>query len=223
MIILNPGPEDYHMHSFTFSDGWNSVDEIVKYAGELGLTKIAITDHSQVGLERNGLRMKTFREIIKLWKNVHNEAEVIFGVEADLLDSKGNICADIQGVPGDFVVLSAHPNVYQGSPEGITHAYIRAIQQHHRRINCIGHPDARYFSTFLDMGELVRVANHYEIPLEINGAGLMRGFSDLAKLETLLERADRVYVNSDAHTLNQLRDARKFAFKYLREKGIPIP
>jgi DNA polymerase (family 10) len=223
MLILNPGSEDYHMHSSTFSDGWNSVDEMVRYAGELGLTKIAITDHSQVGLERNGIGMKTFRNILHLWKNVHNDVEVVFGVEADLLDNKGNVCYDIQGVPGDFVILSAHPDVYSGRPEEITHAYIQAIQKHHKNIGCIGHPDARYFSAFLDMEELVKVANHYGIPLELNGSCLSRGFSDLAKLETMLERADRIYVNSDAHTLNQLRDARKFAFDYLRQKGIAIP
>jgi hypothetical protein len=40
MKILNPGKEDYHIHSITFSDGWNSVDEIVKYAGDIGMTRL---------------------------------------------------------------------------------------------------------------------------------------------------------------------------------------
>ena len=39
MEIINPGNEDYHIHSINFSDGLNTIDEIVKFAGEIGLTK----------------------------------------------------------------------------------------------------------------------------------------------------------------------------------------
>jgi len=62
MKILNPGPEDYHIHSITFSDGWNSVDEIVKYTGEIGMTKIAICDHS-AGITQS---RRTFEENISV-------------------------------------------------------------------------------------------------------------------------------------------------------------
>ncbi|MCX6168152.1 MAG: PHP domain-containing protein [Ignavibacteriales bacterium] len=51
MEIINPGNEDYHIHSLNYSDGMNTVDEIVKFAGEIGLTKITITDHCQMHLD----------------------------------------------------------------------------------------------------------------------------------------------------------------------------
>lgn len=48
MKILNPGNSgDFHMHSINFSDGFNTIDELVIHAGKIGLKKIAITDHSQ--------------------------------------------------------------------------------------------------------------------------------------------------------------------------------
>ena len=34
MKIINLGAEDYHMHSLNYSDGMNTVDEIVKSAGD---------------------------------------------------------------------------------------------------------------------------------------------------------------------------------------------
>ena len=68
MEIINPGREDFHMHSSNFSDGFNTIDEIVKYAGEIGLKKIAITDHNQAYLDKRNFPNRTYRGIIKRWK-----------------------------------------------------------------------------------------------------------------------------------------------------------
>jgi len=54
MKILNPGnTSDLHMHTITFSDGFNTIDEIVIHAGKVGLKKIAITDHSQFAIDKS--------------------------------------------------------------------------------------------------------------------------------------------------------------------------
>jgi histidinol phosphatase-like PHP family hydrolase len=220
MIIVNPGQEDYHMHSLNFSDGWSTIDEIVRFAGEIGLKKIAITDHSDAELRTHPLSKKTYRSILRRWANVHNQVEVLFGVEGDILNQQGDINEEIQGFTGDFLVLSAHPDTYHDHPQDINLAYRRAIEEHHKKIDCIGHPDAKYFSSFVDMRELVRVANDYGVALEFNCVGLLKGNSELPLLEIMLERADRIYVNSDAHTLNELRDARTKGFEYLRNHGL---
>ena len=81
MEIVNNEFEDFHMHSLTFSDGLNSIDEIVKFAGDIGLKKIAITDHCQAYLDARGYVKKSSYGIIKRWQNVFNEVEVIFGIE----------------------------------------------------------------------------------------------------------------------------------------------
>lgn len=57
MKIINLENEDYHIHSFNFSDGWNTIDEIVRYSGEIGMKKIAICDHSGAWLKK-----KIFKE-----------------------------------------------------------------------------------------------------------------------------------------------------------------
>jgi len=38
-------------------------------------------------------------------------------------------------------------------------------------------------------------------------------------LQVLLKKADRIYVNSDAHTLHELKTARNVGFAYLRKNG----
>jgi len=45
MKLINP-ESDLHTHSLQFSDGLNTIDELVWMAGKLGLKKLAITDHS---------------------------------------------------------------------------------------------------------------------------------------------------------------------------------
>jgi histidinol phosphatase-like PHP family hydrolase len=79
--VLNSMEEDYRIHSLNYSDGMNTIDEIVQYAGKIGMKKIVITDHSQVVMDRNGLALKNRRTSAKRRKNVHNDVEVSFGIE----------------------------------------------------------------------------------------------------------------------------------------------
>lgn len=218
MKIINTEKEDYHVHSLNFSDGMCTIDEIARYAGEIGMKKIVITDHAQSDIDAAGLAKKNHRAAIKLWTNVHNDVEVLFGVEADILNEKGDICAHIQGMQGDFIMLSCHKENYAGDRKKLTEAYINAINRHHEIIDCIGHLDVM-FGDGVDVAKVVELANRYSIPLELNGKGIHQGISNLDALKTILSKADRIYVNSDAHRLSDLRDFRKEGFKFLKDNG----
>ena len=85
MDIVNKEHEDFHIHSFTFSDGLNTIDEIVKFAGHIGLKKIAITDHCQAYLDGRGYIKKSGYGIVKRWQNVFKDVEVIFGIAASIV------------------------------------------------------------------------------------------------------------------------------------------
>ena len=134
MLLLNTIHEDYHMHCMNYSDGMNTIDEIVQYAGKIGLKKIAITDHSQFSLDLTGFTKKSLRSVSKRRKNVHNDVEVVFGVEGDIIDEEGNCCFDIQGREGDFCILSCHKHKHKGDLKNITQTYIHAIHKYHDRI-----------------------------------------------------------------------------------------
>jgi hypothetical protein len=66
---------------------------------------------------------------------------------------------------------------------------------------------------------VVEIANNYHIPLELNAKTLHRGNAIIEKLDYMLENADEIYVNSDAHTLRGMKELRKSAFEYLKQKG----
>src|SRR3989344_6187484 len=195
MQIINPGPEDYHIHSINYSDGLMTIEEIVQYAG------------------------KTYRSLIRRWKNVHNEVQVSFGIEGDLLNEDGEICDHIQGKKSDFLILSAHKSVYQSNPNTINQAYLKALERHHTKIAFLGHPCIRDFADYLDIEALTKNANQYNIPLEVNGANLLNNKTNKDNLRRMLTLADIIYVNSDAHVLCELKTAREGAFKFLKEEG----
>jgi len=233
MKVLNTEKEDYHVHSMNFSDGFNTIDEIVIFAGRIGMKKLVFADHSRAAMEAEGIPRKTFRIIIHdhRWQNVHNDVEVIFGVEADLLNEQGDICDEIDRHKSDFVILSYHRNVYKGDKNKITQAFINAIEKHHEKINIIGHVFLPVLDgSDIDIAKIVELANKYKIPLEMNAKYLFISSNSKMKEESLkkktidaiklmLSKADSIYVNSDAHTLYELKELRKLGFKFLKENG----
>jgi histidinol phosphatase-like PHP family hydrolase len=233
MKILNTEKEDYHVHSLNFSDGFNTIDEMVRYAGEIGMKKLVFADHSQAALDAEGIPKKTFRTIItdgNRWRNVINNVEVIFGIEADLLNEQGDICNQIQNKTSDFIILSYHRRTYKGDKKKLTQAFINAIERHHEEIKMIGHLHISFLEGLeIDVAKIVALANKYKIPLELNckylsiGGESEKNPENIAKqieaIKLMLSKADQVYVNSDAHTLWELKELRKIGFKFLKENG----
>lgn len=96
---------------------------------------------------------------------------------------------------------------------------MRAIERHHDSIKFVAHPCKKgKFDDHYDIEALVEVANHYGVPLEINSKNIMHNRTNLTKLHTMIELADSLYLNSDAHTLYELQEARPFAINYLKEQ-----
>src|SRR5690606_27628689 len=78
---------DLHMHT-TWSDGANSLEEMVDAAIERGYKYIAITDHSKFLRVANGLdetRLRKQKEEIERLNEKYNEIEIFAGVEMDIL------------------------------------------------------------------------------------------------------------------------------------------
>ncbi len=217
--VLNTIHEDYHMHSMNYSDGMNSIDEIVQYAGKIWLKKITITDHSQFAEDQSGFAKKNRRSSINRWKNIYNDVEVSFGVEGDLIDEEGNCCFDIQGKEPEFCILSCHNEVYTWDLKNITQAYINAIHKYHDKIKFIGHMCNLSTAEHLDVEAVAKVLNQYQIPIELNCSYLNTQRMYFDKMDKLLSLIEAwVYVNSDMHTLNDF-NLRQEWFDYIKEKG----
>ena len=211
MKLVNPNA-DLHTHSMQFSDGLNTIDELVWMAGKLGLKKLAITDHS----DARPMPLIAYRVVLGRYKNVVNDVEVVFGVEADLLNEDGDICSTIQKIESKFILLSAHPDTYKGDPKRITEAWLKAIERHHDKLQFLGHP-CDYFP-HVDIAQVTRAANEYNIPLEVNTSNLTTGRTDMKVSDEMVSLAEQIVVNTDAHSLSDMT-SRESGIEYLRNGG----
>jgi len=231
-LVNDPEKEDYHMHSSDFSDGKSTIAELVQRAGEDGMKKIVITDHSKAVLDayrRNWgwiIKPKDRAESRKAWQRTHsNGVEVVLGLEADLLNEEGDIC-DYNWDPKnheDWLILSAHGVAYLRDPRKVTQGYINAIKRNEGRIKIIGHPYcSRDFATNTNMRELAKAANDYGVLGEMNGKCFAKTgeLIDFMQLDLMLESFDQVVVNSDAHNIKELTEAKRKPFLYLKEQGL---
>ncbi len=221
MKVLNTINEDYHIHSINYSDGMNTIDEIVQYAGKIWLKKIVITDHSQAVIDFEWLSFRNARTTSRRRKNVYNDLDVTFGVEWDLLDEEWNCCFEIWTkylIEEEFCMLSCHGGVYKWDLKNITQAYINAIKKHHDKIKFIWHICSKKTSQYLDIPKIAKVLNEYNIPIEINCSYLYLDRTDKSKLDELLKLIKSgVYINSDAHCLQNLH-LKELGFQYLKDR-----
>lgn len=165
--------------------------------------------------EKKNFQRKVYRSPIDRWRNVLNSVEVILGVEADLLNSEGDICDYIDSnIPENFIILSYHHSVFESGAEVVADAFIKAIQRHHSKINIIGHVCEDLSAE--DAKKVILEANRFGLPLELNAKYFLR---DTEKWRALLDNAQEIYVNSDGHVLKDILDLRKKTFQVLQNKG----
>lgn len=135
-----------------------------------------------------------------------------------MLNIDGDICDNIQGITPQFVILSVQRKVYRGDLKQIKLTYLNAIERFGRSIDILGHLCNKQIAKFLnsnDITQIVEAANANEIALELNCANLVYGKTDLNNLNTMLNHANHLYVNSDSHTMNEFVDIRKKGFQFL--------
>lgn len=86
---------EYHCHTI-YSDGKSTMEENVKFAIEMGLQKIGISDH---GYKHKGFGVKyknypKMKSEIEALREKYPQIKILLGVEANILDDKGNIDVD---------------------------------------------------------------------------------------------------------------------------------
>jgi len=106
---------DFHLHS-TWTDGKNTVQEIVNTASKKGIKSIAITDH----IRKKSTYFKDYEKEIKSLNEI-NDINIYTGFEAKISDFSGNIDVSDKVVKSvDVAIASVHRfplgnNLYKAS------------------------------------------------------------------------------------------------------------
>ena len=204
---------DLHMHS-TWSDGRNTIADMVGASRQLGYEYIAITDHSERAMSSRKLAAadvpRQRQELDELRTRVRG-IEVLHGIEVDILHD-GSLDFDDEVLGGfDIVLASLHDH---GGHDGawLTERYLRAIR--HPLVNVITHPANRSPAMSngyaLDFDALFAAAAETGTALEVDGAP---GHLDLdgAMARRAAAAGVTLVIDSDCHRMDALGRQMQFA------------
>lgn len=160
-----------HVHT-RYSDGSNSLEELVKATKNLGYSYIGISDHSKSAYYANGLNEE---QLFEQWKEIDNlnnnytDFRIFKGIEVDILPD-GSLDYDEDILQKfDFVIVSVHSSFNMNKQE-MTDRIIKALTNKYTTI--LGHPTGRLLLARegynVDIGKIIEIAAAYGKIIEIN-------------------------------------------------------
>ena len=193
-----------HVHS-TWSDGQNTIRELVEACIARGYQYLGITDHSKVAAYAGGLTEENLRrqqeEIDRLNEEYTGRLHILKGTECDILKDGTLDYADEVLANLDFVVASIHSN-FNLSPEEQTQRMLRAIAN--PNVDIIGHPTGRILlgrvGYTLDMEAVIDASVEHGVCIEIN-AHPSRLDMDWRLVKRARDRGMKIPIDPDAHIL----------------------
>ena len=194
------------MHT-TWSDGAQSLDEMVNKARDKGYEYIAITDHSKFLRVANGLdenRLRKQREDIVALNEKYDDIHIFSGVEMDILPDATLDFSDDFLKEMDYVIGAIHSSFNQ-SEEKIMARLYQALENPY--ISLIAHPTGRILGRRdgyqVNVEKLIEKAKETNTALELNANPNRLDLS--AKWVKLAQEAGvNLAINTDAHSYQML-------------------
>jgi DNA polymerase (family 10) len=207
LINYNQLRGDLHIHS-NYSDGSNSIEEIVEAAKKMNYSYIAITDHSETqkigkGLSESKL-MRKIKEIEKINKKF-KDLKILKSAEVDIkkdgsLDYKNSILKKL-----DFVIVSIHSG-FKMAPEKMTARVVKAIENEY--VNLFAHPTGRLITERapydINLDKIFEVAKERKVALEINSHPNRLDLKDV-HVKRAIDFGVKLIINTDSHNINNLK------------------
>ncbi len=200
----------FHLHS-VYSDGINSLEEMVRFCRDVGFTYVGISDHSQTAFYAGGLKEADLREqmeAIDRLREKYPEIAIFKGIESDIKSDGSLDYPDAILEQLDLVIASVHSGL--GMPgEKMTARLLTALD--HPRVTMLGHPTGRLLlgreSYSLDLEKVLEKALENGVIIELN-ASPARLDLDWRHLKKVKEMGLMVSINPDAHSLEDIQDTR---------------
>jgi DNA polymerase (family 10) len=196
---------DLQMHS-QYSDGKETVEEMVDACRARGYEYMAVTDHSPA-LAMAGVQpadfLKQYKEIDALQKK-YPDIRILKSAEVDILEDGSLALEDDLLAAMDVVVISVHSK-FNLSREQMTRRITRAMR--HPLADILAHPTGRLINRRepypIDVEELVKVAKEEGVLLELNA---QPDRLDLRDFHLQMARAAgvKIVISTDAHRSAEL-------------------
>ena len=206
---------DLHCHT-KYSDGRNTVGQMIRAAADKGLKKLAITDHGPNNIGTGVFSEDTYKKIKKdILVNPVDGLEVLLGAEANVVDLNGTIDISEEVLQElDWLIIGLHPfampvslgaasqlmgnqllKLNIGSKEKVkeanTQALVAAINRYHP--HCVSHPG---LDMELDLVEVAKACVANNSLFEINTG---HKFQQVEEIIQVAKTGVNFVVNSDSH------------------------
>lgn len=213
---------DSHAHTIASGHAFNTINEMAQAAAGKGLEFLALTEHA---MALPGTCHELYFKNLRVLPRTMCGIEVLFGVEANIMDYDGRLDMDQNLLAKmDVVIASMHTVCLKpGTKEENTRGYLKAIEN--PLVNIIGHPDDARYS--VDFETIVPAAKEHHVLLELNNASLSplssRGDArpnDIRMLELCRKYQVPIIVDSDAHCTREV-GGHDLAYQLLEEMEFP--
>jgi DNA polymerase (family 10) len=212
---------DLHMHS-TWSDGRNSIEEMVAACAARGYEYMVISDHSKSLAMTGGLDAYRLRE---QWKEIdevrarHPGIRVLRSMEVDILGD-GSLDLEDEMLAGlDLVLVSLHSRLDLPLAQQ-TERVLKALE--HPEVNVFCHPTARLINrrkpAELDLEVILRRAAELGVALELNCSPNRLDLKD-THLRLARELGCKIVIDTDSHRTREL-DLMRYGVDQARRAGL---
>ncbi|HEY7216304.1 MAG TPA: DNA polymerase/3'-5' exonuclease PolX [Thermoanaerobaculia bacterium] len=221
LIRLQDLRGDLHMHS-TWSDGRNSIEEMVEACAARGYEYMVISDHSKSlamtgGLDAYRLRLQ-WAEIENV-RARHPEIRILRSMEVDILGDGALDLEDEMLAGLDIVLVSLHSRLDLPA-EQQTARVLRALE--HPEVDVFCHPTARYINrrkpVDMDVDLILRRAAELGVAVELNSNPHRLDLKD-THLRLAKELGCKIVIDSDSHRTREL-DLLRYGIEQARRAGL---
>lgn len=210
LVELSDLRGDLQSHT-TESDGRASLEEMAEAARAMGHEYLAVTDHGPRVTMAHGLDARRLRAQAKRIDRLNARLEgltLLKGVEVDILKDGRLDLPDKVLAEMDVVVCSLHYHLDLPRDQQ-TERVLRAMERPHAHI--LGHPTGRLLGqregARLDMGRVLDAAAEQGWFVEIDSQPDRLDLTD-AHARMAKERGVKVAIDTDAHSVDHLRNLR---------------
>lgn len=208
LITLSDIKGVIHTHT-TYSDGTNTMEEMVKACIEKGFEYLGISDHSKSAFYASGLSVEEIKkqhaEIDQL-NEKYAPFKIFKSIESDILYD-GNLDYPAEILKSfDFVIASVH-SVLKMTEEKANQRLLNAIKNPYT--NILGHPTGRLLLSRpgypIDHKKIIDACSEYGVVIEIN-ANPYRLDLDWRWISYAKDMGVKICINPDAHSLDGIDD-----------------
>jgi len=201
LIELTDMKGEFHVHS-TYSDGHNTIAEMVEEAQKRGYQYLSISDHSPRLRVAGGVSPADLKKKKKEIDNLNTKLKnfrILFGTEVEI-DMDGDLDYNDKILSEFDVVLAAIHSGFEQNKEKLTKRLVKACQ--HKYVTAIAHPTGVHLgkreSYDIDFKELCKVAVDHNKFLEINAFPIRLDLNS-ANVYFAREQGVKFIISTDAH------------------------